>query len=260
MSVQAWCLMLVIAQITPEVLSDHTHHGTRRPRKLHRAKSDTKVVRGKFINPACKTAAGPPTRPDQSQTKAACSRSSRESSSCSLACFWRQRQTTTVSSSWNLGAPCARKASTASFYSLFDDRSTQKPRVPQNLLDDISSGSNQSIPTSDTRTHSHRSSPPAMPLQGAVPSPPAAAAGPELAHEPESIYNLLPKTYSTPPKPSLYRSPRLRQAARQPPVASTIGAHRRAWATWGPGGSQAADPKVSPICVYPLLMCVSLRS
>ena len=71
----------------------------------------------------------------------------------------------------------------------------------------------------------------------------------------ESIYNLLPKIQVAQPKPPLYRSPRLRHAARQPPVASTIGAfggphllgqarlERRPWAHWGPAGSQAADPK-----------------
>lgn len=75
----------------------------------------------------------------------------------------------------------------------------------------------------------------------------------------ESIYNLLPKTYTPSPKPPLYRSPRLRHAARQPPIASTFGAfggphllgqarfERRAWAHWGPAESQAADPKVRSI-------------
>lgn len=74
--------------------------------------------------------------------------------------------------------------------------------------------------------------------------------------EPETIYGLLPKHYVPPAKPPLYRSPRLRLAARQPPVASTFGAfggphllgqarmERRAWAHWGPSESQAADPKV----------------
>lgn len=90
--------------------------------------------------------------------------------------------------------------------------------------------------------------------------PPTAQAGSGA----ESIYNLLPKSCSAlSTKPPLYRSPRLRQAARQPPVVSTIGtfgtAHllgqarleRRAWANWGPAGSQAADPKVVlSVCVY----------
>jgi len=73
--------------------------------------------------------------------------------------------------------------------------------------------------------------------------------------EEESIYNLLPKTHVAQSKPPLYRSPRLRHAARQPPVASTIGAfggphllgqarlERRPWAHWGPAGSQTADLK-----------------
>jgi hypothetical protein len=97
-----------------------------------------------------------------------------------------------------------------------------------------------------------------MPPHGRGPSPSSSSHSSSASTEAaeESVYNLLEKTYAPPPKPPLYRSPRLRHAARQPPVASTIGAfggphlvgqarmERRAWAHWGPIAKQAADPKV----------------